>query len=73
MGKPSDLVLPHPPYHNIVVYSGKVWGRVRHPDDLSRCATEEEFIEKLTIAVKNQRHALRAGAITVRLSGNRAI
>jgi len=61
VGKPSDLVLSHPPYHNIVVYSGEVWGRVGHPDDLSRCATEDEFLEKLTIALKNQRHATRAG------------
>ena len=61
VGKPSDLVLSHPPYHNIVVYSGKVWGRVGHPDDLSRCATEDEFLEKLTIALKNQRHATRPG------------
>jgi hypothetical protein len=61
VGKPSDLVVSHPPYHNIVVYSGQVWGRVAHPDDLSRCASEEEFIEKLTIAVKNQRHATRPG------------
>jgi len=59
VGKPSDLVLSHPPYHNIVVYSGKVWGRVGHPDDLSRCATEDEFLEKLTIALKNQRHATK--------------
>ncbi|MGO9059562.1 MAG: hypothetical protein ACLQU2_19600 [Candidatus Binataceae bacterium] len=43
------------------MYSGKVWGRVGHPDDLSRCATEDEFIEKLTIALKSQRHATRAG------------
>jgi hypothetical protein len=61
VGKPSDLVLSHPPYHNIVVYSGNVWGRVGHPDDLSRCATEDEFVEKLTIAMKNQRHATRLG------------
>ena len=61
VGKPSDLALSRPAYHNIVVYSGKVWGRVGHPDDLSRCATEDEFIEKLTIAVKNQRYATRAG------------
>jgi hypothetical protein len=27
MGKPSDLVLSHPPYHNIVVYSGNERGR----------------------------------------------
>jgi hypothetical protein len=50
VGKPSDLVLSHPPYHNIVVYSG-----AGHADELSWCATENEFIEKLTIAVKNQR------------------
>jgi len=61
VGKPSDLVLSHPPYHNIVVYSGEVWGRVGHPDDLSRCATEDEFLDKLTLALKNQRHATRPG------------
>ena len=27
VGKPSDLVLLHPPYHNIVVYSGNVGQR----------------------------------------------
>jgi hypothetical protein len=25
--KPSDLVLSHPPYHDMIVYSGKVWSR----------------------------------------------
>jgi hypothetical protein len=57
--KPSDLVLSHPPYHNIVVYSGNVWGKAGHLDDLSRCTTEDEFVEKLTNAMKNQRHATR--------------
>jgi hypothetical protein len=61
VGKPSDLVLSHPPYHNIVVYSGNVWGQGPHPDDLSRCASEDEFLDKLTVALKNQRHATRAG------------
>jgi hypothetical protein len=54
VGKPSDLVLSHPPYHNIVVYSGNVWGGSPHPDDLSRCASEDEFLAKLTLALKNQ-------------------
>ena len=49
------------PYHNIVVYSGNEQGRGVHPDDLSRCASEDEFLDKLTIALKNQRHATRAG------------
>src|SRR5271170_926212 len=61
VGKPSDLVLSHPPYHNIVVYSGNVWGGSPHPDDLSRCASEDEFLAKLTLALKNQRHATRVG------------
>jgi hypothetical protein len=32
-----------------------------HSDDLSHCASEDEFLDKLTIALKNQRHATRAG------------
>jgi hypothetical protein len=53
VGKSSDLVLSHPPYHNILVCSGNVWGRGPHPDDLSRCASEDEFLEKLTVVLKN--------------------
>lgn len=61
VGKLSDLVLSHPPYHNIIKYSGEVWGSQPHPDDLSRCATEEEFIKKLIRAVMNQRMATQVG------------
>jgi hypothetical protein len=46
VGKPSDLVLSHPPYHNIVVYSGVVWGTEPHDGDLSHCASEEAFVDK---------------------------
>jgi len=49
------------PYHNIVVYSGNEQGRGVHPDDLSRCASEDEFLDKLTVALRNQRRATRAG------------
>jgi len=41
VGKPSDLVLSHPPYHNIIVYSGNVWGRGRI---LTICADAEAGI-----------------------------
>jgi hypothetical protein len=61
VGKPSDLVLSHPPYHDIIVYSGKVWGKAPHPDDLSRCKTEEEFVEKLHLSLLNQRTATARG------------
>jgi hypothetical protein len=47
VGKPSDLVLSHPPYHDMIPYSGSEWGREPHPDDLSRCKSEAEFLEKL--------------------------
>jgi hypothetical protein len=38
VGKPSDLVLSHPPYHGLIPYSGSEWGRGEgpHPDDLTR-------------------------------------
>lgn len=61
VGKPSDLVLSHPPYHNLIVYSGQVWGTEPHPDDLSRCETEEDFMDKLVLAMKNQRNATAPG------------
>ena len=61
VGKPSDLVVSHPPYHDIVVYSGKVWGREPHPDDLSRCVSGEEFLEKLNTTLLNQRKATACG------------
>ena len=61
VGKPSDLVLSHPPYHNIIVYSGNVWGREPHPDDLSRCDSEEDFLGKLYLALLNQRLATVLG------------
>ncbi len=61
VGKPSHLVLSHPPYHDLIVYSGCVWGREAHPDDLSRCASEDEFLHKLRLALWNQRSATVAG------------
>lgn len=61
IGKLADLVLSHPPYHDIIRYSGEVWGNKPHPDDLSRCSCEEEFIDKLGIALRNQRAATLPG------------
>ena len=70
VGKPSDLVFSHPPYHNLIAYSGAVWGTEPHPDDLSRCATEEEFMDKLIVAMKNQRHATQPGGYYGTLIGD---
>lgn len=61
VGKPADLVLSHLPYHDIIVYSGEIWGQEPHPDDLSCCTSDDDFRDKLTVALKNQRHATRPG------------
>lgn len=62
VGEPVDFVFSHPPYHQLVRYSGNVWGDA-HPDDLSRCATPDEFLEKLQFALFNQRDATRGGGV----------
>lgn len=61
VGKPSDLCLSHAPYGDIIIYAGEVWGTEPHPDCLSRCTSEDDFHEKLHIALLNQRDATRPG------------
>lgn len=58
----ADLTFSHPPYHDMVTYSGAVWGDA-HPDDLSRCADVDDFLDKLAQAVLNQRDATRDGGV----------
>jgi len=55
--KPADLVLSHPPYHDVILYSGNVWGDQPHPDDLSHCLDVDDFNEKMTTVLFNQRDA----------------
>ncbi|MBB3267726.1 hypothetical protein FHW79_005391 [Azospirillum sp. OGB3] len=61
VGKPADLVLSHPPYGSMIVYSGNVWGDAPHPDDLSRCSSDDEFHEKMQLVLLNQRDATAPG------------
>lgn len=66
----SDFIFWHPPYHDIIKYSGNMYGQ---PDvrDLSRCKTYAEFIKKLdkvqakllTSLRKNGRIAILVGDI----------
>lgn len=57
----ADYVFWHPPYHNIIAYSGNMWGNKPHSDDLSHCKSPEEFIEKLRIALMNIYDAVKTG------------
>lgn len=60
IGHEVDLCLSHPPYGGMIIYSGVVYGQA-HPDDLSRCADDNDFHEKLQIALLNQRMATVPG------------
>lgn len=54
----ADLIFFHPPYHDIIRYSGNMWGRP-HEDDLSRCENYEDYIEKLNYVIKKLYFSLR--------------
>ena len=54
----GDLIFFHPPYHSIIKYSGNMWG-TPHPDDLSRCESYQDFLEKLNYVIKKLYMALR--------------
>ncbi len=60
VGKEADLVVSHPPYGGMIVYSGNVWGEA-NPDDLSRCVDDADFHEKMQLVLLNQRDATRRG------------
>lgn len=57
----ADLIFYHPSYHDMIKYSGNVWGRNTnpHPNDLSRCENYQDFIEKLNFIIKKLYHGLR--------------
>lgn len=70
VGKPADFCFSHPPYGAMIRYSGEVWGSEPHPDDLSRCASDAEFHEKMALALTNQRNATREGGFYGTLIGD---
>lgn len=67
----SDFIFWHPPYHDIIQYSGNMYGHEPDPRDLSRCGSYEEFIKKINIVQaklltslrKNGRIAILVGDI----------
>lgn len=55
----ADFIFLHPPYHNMIRFSGNMWGAQPHPADLSQCRTYEEFMDKLNFILKKSYMALR--------------
>ncbi len=70
VGEPVDLVFFHPPYDDIVAYSGYVWGNQRHPGDLSNCRNYGEYLGKLRIACMNINRATKPGGRIAILIGD---
>ncbi len=66
----ADLVWLHPPYHDMIVYSGKVWGKSADPNDLSRAPSYEEFLKRLNQVQYNAYQALRPGGHLAVLVGD---
>lgn len=69
VGRQADLCVSHLPYHDMIVYGGNVHDVV-HQDDLSRCSSTEEFVEKAHLALLNQREATRPGGYYATLIGD---
>lgn len=54
---PADIVFSHPPYHDMIKYSGNQWGNEIDINDLSHCNNVDEFLEKSHLMLLNQREA----------------
>ncbi len=69
-GEEVDLCVSHPPYGNMIRYSGHVWGTEAHPDDLSHCLSDDDFHQKMQAVLLNQREATRSGGLYGTLIGD---
>ena len=58
-----DFIFFHPPYGEMVTYSGNLWGNA-HTDDLSRCGNGDEFMAKLEVALMNNTTPFGKAAMT---------
>jgi len=66
----ANMCFSHPSYHNMIQFSGNMWGKEKHPDDHSCCASPEEFLAKSQVMLLNQREATQKGGIYATLIGD---
>ncbi|MBK8025138.1 MAG: hypothetical protein IPK19_27980 [Chloroflexi bacterium] len=61
-----ELVLFHPPYFDMIEYSGRVWGEQPHPADLSAAPTLDDFIHRVNEAQYNAfSHVKQGGHVAI--------
>ena len=68
--RPADICFTHPPYHDMIAYSGSVYGKEILTGDTSHCKNVEEFISKSQVMLMNQREATKEGGIYCTLIGD---
>ena len=68
--KPACLCFTHPPYNDMIPYSGNVYGKNILIGDTSHCRNAEEFISKSQVMLMNQREATKEGGIYCTLIGD---
>jgi hypothetical protein len=69
VGEESNLVWWHPPYWDIIQYSGDQWGQEANPWDMSRMDLDG-FIESLYLSISNINDAVETGGHFGILMGN---
>lgn len=69
LSRPADMVFSHPAYHDMIQYSGNMWGS-ENSNDHSRCENVDEFLEKSQVMLLNQREACQEGGIYATLIGD---
>lgn len=57
----ADFIFAHPPYFDMVKYSGYMYGDKPLENDISHCSTYEEFIKKLDVINAKLYASLRNG------------
>ncbi len=57
----NEFIMFHPPYWDIIKYSGDVWGNTPHPSDLSQIPEYKEFIKTLDYCIAKQFASLKTG------------
>jgi hypothetical protein len=66
----GDLGILHPPYYDMILYSGQVWGQEADPRDLSRAPDYDTFLQRLDEAQYRLYESLRTGGIMAVLVGD---
>lgn len=66
----NNFIFWHPPYWDIIKYSGEMWGKEPHSCDLSRIADYNEFIKQIDYCMAKQYASLEKGGRMAILLGD---